>query len=90
MATIDFELLTIPTPEPYDAAHPTRQLENLCFVALQFLWQAKQAAWTESDAVSSGGGAETSDLVAKMGEMKTSLDAFASAVLVAADWRQVE
>lgn len=74
MATINLSILTIPTPEPYDAAHPTRQWENLCFVFLQGLWQAKQAEWAESDAVSGGGGSV--DLTTVNAQLTTLAEAF--------------
>lgn len=38
---ISLETTTIPTPQPYDAAAPHQQVENLCYVLLQILDQAK-------------------------------------------------
>lgn len=40
--TLSLAPVTIPTPEPYDAAHPDKQRENCAYVALQVLAQAKQ------------------------------------------------
>lgn len=38
---IDFALVTVPTPEPYDKTLPTKQQENLAYVALQVCAQAQ-------------------------------------------------
>jgi hypothetical protein len=49
MAEFGLTQLTIPTPQPYDAKDPTRQLENLCYVALQMLSFAKAAGFVVRD-----------------------------------------
>lgn len=41
MADIVFSTLTIPTPQPYDDAHPHRQRENLFYVLNQIAAQFK-------------------------------------------------
>jgi len=40
--TLDLSLITVPTPEPYLKNEPDRQRENLAYVGLQLLAQAKQ------------------------------------------------
>ncbi len=45
MAEFGLTQLTIPTPQPYNDKKPTQQLENLCYVALQMIAQAKQAGF---------------------------------------------
>jgi hypothetical protein len=50
MSTFNLTPVTIPTPQPYDDKDPTRQLENLSYVLLQMLDQAKTAGFTFSDA----------------------------------------
>ncbi len=39
MHEIDFDSIATPTPEPYDAAHPHKQAENLFFVLNQVFSQ---------------------------------------------------
>ena len=49
MATITFSTLTIPTPQPYDNKNSSRNLEDMCYVILQILQQAKTAGVVISD-----------------------------------------
>lgn len=51
MGDINFSLLTIPTPEPYDAKDDRRQHENLCYVLNQLLVQAQNAGFVLSDQI---------------------------------------
>jgi len=46
MADIDFGLLTIPTPEPFDKTQPEKQRENLAYIVMQILQQAQANGWT--------------------------------------------
>lgn len=61
--------ITIPTPAPYDADEPLKQLENLCYVVLQVL-QKFQAAETDVDAVTAIKDLQYSGLVAKFGNVE--------------------
>lgn len=49
MAEFNLTQVTVPTPQPYDANDPTRQVENLCYVALQLLALAKDAEFVVRD-----------------------------------------
>lgn len=40
---ISLSSITIPTPQPYDKTQPERQRENLSYVLLQILQEAKAA-----------------------------------------------
>lgn len=50
MSTFNLTAVTIPTPQPYDDKDPQRQIENLSYVVLQILSQAKLAGFTFNDA----------------------------------------
>lgn len=49
MSTFDLSQVTIPTPQPYDNKDANKQRENLCYVLLQVVSQAKQAGFTLTD-----------------------------------------
>jgi hypothetical protein len=50
MSTFNLSAVTIPTPQPYDDKEPTQQLENLSYVLLQIIEQAKASGFTFNDA----------------------------------------
>ena len=45
MAEFNLTQITIPTPQPYEKNNDNRQRENLCYVLLQMLAQAKSAGF---------------------------------------------
>jgi hypothetical protein len=49
MATIYLTNLTVPTPTPYSAEDPLKNLGDLCYVLLQIAQQAQQAQFEISD-----------------------------------------
>lgn len=49
MADLSLTHITIPTPEPYNKSKSDQQRENLAYVALQVLQEAKQDGFTLSD-----------------------------------------
>jgi len=51
MAEIEFSLLTVPTPEPYDDKDERRQQENFYYVLNQLFVLAKNARFVLSDQV---------------------------------------
>lgn len=51
MAEIEFSLLTVPTPEPYDKKDERRQEENFYYVLNQLFVLAKNAGFVLSDEV---------------------------------------
>ena len=49
MSTFNLSQVTIPTPQPYNNKENNQQRENLCYVLLQAIGQAKQAGFTFAD-----------------------------------------
>jgi len=49
MADITFQAVTVPTPEPYAKRDSEKQRENLAYVMLQLIAQAKQAGFVLPD-----------------------------------------
>jgi hypothetical protein len=49
MASFGLTGITVPTPEPYNDENVHKQRENLAYVVLQMIAQAKQEGFTISD-----------------------------------------
>ena len=73
MTTIDLSTVTVPTPAPYDADDPLKNLGDLAYVILQILTVAK------ADDVKLGGS----------GDLMETIEDFATAVLAIADLERV-
>jgi hypothetical protein len=70
MADFTLSAVTIPTPEPYDDKDPQRQLENLAFVLLQMIQQAKTAGFVFSDVAANAGGVDLTDITQAVNDLK--------------------
>ena len=73
MTTIDLSTVTVPTPAPYDADDPLKNLGDLAYVILQILTVAKAAD------VKLGGS----------GDLMETIEDFSTAVLAIADLERV-
>ena len=70
MAEFGLTQVTIPTPQPYDDKDENRQRENLCYVALQMLSQAKQAGFVFQDSQTAVMNVNLEGVETKLDELK--------------------